>query len=260
MLPWTIPKVLVKSAMTKWDKNPLHDGKRELTGVKKVYFGQKIPLDTIKEASKKLKITINDLMTIALSMAVKRYFVIKGDTKTNRINIIIPVNIRWEPYSTFGSVHIENKFAPMPIDLPLFEDFEKAVPAIVKITKGMKNQFTEVYATYIITLICGALLPGFLMAKMITLLSLPPTLAFSNTPGILRPIRYRECETVNMVTGINAQGKLALNIAFISYSGWFRSSIAADTGVMEDPAPLLDIMEAVIKEIFAKADAIKDES
>ena len=42
----------------------------------------------------------------------------------------IPVNIRWEPYYTFDSVKLENKFAPMLIDLPLISDAEKAVPEI----------------------------------------------------------------------------------------------------------------------------------
>jgi NRPS condensation-like uncharacterized protein len=164
MLPLTIPKVLYKSMLMKWDKNPLHDGVRNLNGDKRVYYGEKFNLEVIKNASKKLKITINDLMTVSLSIAIKRYFVSKGDSKTNRINIALPVNIRWEPYNTFNSVKLENKFAPMPIDLPLFEDIEKAIPAILKITKGMKNAFIESYATYIISLTCGALLPGFLMA------------------------------------------------------------------------------------------------
>lgn len=188
MLPWTIPKVIFKSLFTKWDRNPLHDGVRTLTGDKRVYYGEKFSLEVIKDASKKLKITINDLMTVSLSIAIKRYFVSKGDFKTNRINIALPVNIRWEPYSTFNSVNLENKFAPMPIDLPLFEDIDKAIPAVLRITKGMKNAFIESYATYIITLICGALLPGFFVTAVIEMLSLPATLAFSNTPGILRPV------------------------------------------------------------------------
>jgi NRPS condensation-like uncharacterized protein len=188
MLPWTIPKVLFKSMLTRWDRNPLHDGVRNLTGEKRVYYGEKFNLEVIKEASKKLKITINDLMTVSLSIAIKRYFVSKGDSKTNRINIALPVNIRWEPYSTFNSVYLENKFAPMPIDLPLLEDIDTAIPAILRVTKGMKNAFVESYATYIISLICGALLPGFVVTAAIQTLSLPATLAFSNTPGILRPV------------------------------------------------------------------------
>jgi hypothetical protein len=60
-----------------------------------------------------------------------------------------------------------------------------------------------------------------------------------------------------MVNGINAQGKCGLNISFISYSGWLRSSVVADTAIMDNPNPLLDLMEGVIKEMLKKADSIE---
>jgi NRPS condensation-like uncharacterized protein len=56
------------------DVNPFHDGKRELTGDKKLYLGDNFKLETIKEASKKLGVTINDLMMTALSVGINRYF------------------------------------------------------------------------------------------------------------------------------------------------------------------------------------------
>ena len=99
-------------------------------------------------------------MTTALSMAVKRYFEAKGDSKTDKINIAVPVNIRWEPYTTFDSVKMENKFAPMVLQLPLNSDAKTAIPQIAKLCKTMRNKVAEVYASYFIALCAGSLLPA----------------------------------------------------------------------------------------------------
>jgi len=113
MLPYTICKVLFDGLMMKWDRNPLNDGVRNLTGEKVLSLGKKFDFQHLKTATRSLKITINDFMMTALSMAVKRHFTAKGDDTTAQINVAIPVSIRWEPYTTFDSVKLENKFAPM---------------------------------------------------------------------------------------------------------------------------------------------------
>ena len=96
------------------------------------------------------------------------------------------------------------------------------------------------------SIICGALLPGFVLLKMSQMGTIHTTMAFSNTPGILKPINYRECETLSMANGINCVSKLALTINFISYAGLIRSSICTDTCVMKDPKPAMLIVEEAI--------------
>jgi hypothetical protein len=44
-----------------------------------VALGKKLELAPVKEACKKLGVTVNDLMTCALSIALKRYFISVGD-------------------------------------------------------------------------------------------------------------------------------------------------------------------------------------
>lgn len=160
MLPYTICRVLLDMALTKQDKNPLNDGVRELTGKKVISFGKKYSFERVKEASRKLGITINDLMTTALSMALKRYFVLKGDTKTDMVNIVLPVNIRWAPYDTFDSVKLENKFAPMLVKLPLISDATEAMPKIKKVCNTLKSKFPDVYASYFLGMVFGSILPA----------------------------------------------------------------------------------------------------
>jgi hypothetical protein len=66
-----------------------------LTGTKKVATSSDLLLNDLKSISKSLKITINDLLTACLASAIKQYFISKGDIKNNKINIVIPANIRF---------------------------------------------------------------------------------------------------------------------------------------------------------------------
>jgi hypothetical protein len=103
-LIYTLPKYIWTSLMLRKDKNPLHDGVRELSGDKVTALESKVfNFDEVKEASRSLSITINDLMTSALSMAVKRYFQAKGGPSADAqaINIAVPVSMRWSGYETF---------------------------------------------------------------------------------------------------------------------------------------------------------------
>ena len=78
-----IPVILFKETKRKIDRNILHDGVRNLTGVKKVALGAKHDFAAIKATSKALKVTINELCTASLSVAIKELFEDRGDTKTD---------------------------------------------------------------------------------------------------------------------------------------------------------------------------------
>lgn len=192
MLPYTIPRVILSQVFTRQDRNLLNDGKKELSGEKAcAIFRNDLMIDDIKVATKRLQITVNDLFMTALSMATKRYLVSKGDTETQFINICIPVSIRWTPYKTWDDVKLENKFAPMPLDLPLISNPKTALTEICKLTNGMKSQMSMVYATYIISLWGALLMPIAFQKWLSNIMTLPITLIFSNTPGLLTGTKWK---------------------------------------------------------------------
>lgn len=79
MIPFELIKIGFQELTRKVDVNPLHPANFTLTGKKKAVFSEPIPFQEIKDVSKKLGVTINDLMTASLSVAVKKYFEAKGD-------------------------------------------------------------------------------------------------------------------------------------------------------------------------------------
>ena len=114
--------------------NPLHDGKRNLSGRRLVATGKIYEFSNIKEAAKKHKITINDLVTSCLSTSIQEYFKQKGDLETNKINLVLPANIRFKHYESVDKLKLENRFAIVPLEIPLYEDIRTSLKEIPKAT------------------------------------------------------------------------------------------------------------------------------
>jgi len=117
--PFYIPKIVVNGLMLEKEQNPLHDGKRELTGRKVVGSSNDINFKIVKATARRLKITLNDMITACLSAATKQYFEEKGDKETETLQVVIPANIRFNIYETAEQVKLENKFAPANLKIPL---------------------------------------------------------------------------------------------------------------------------------------------
>ena len=85
MVPLMLPLILLDAMLLKTDRNPLHDGKRKLTGKKEVAVSDTFALDEVKRASKRLGLTINELLLVALSSTMKKWFEDLGDEKCDQI-------------------------------------------------------------------------------------------------------------------------------------------------------------------------------
>ena len=126
-VPFLMIKALSKFMLNRVQKNIWHDGKRELSGNKIVSSSQDFLISDVKRAAKKKGVTINDMITACLSASVKQFFEMKGDTHTKEISIVIPANIRFKPYACLNEVKLENKFAAVPLRIPLCNDLDEAL-------------------------------------------------------------------------------------------------------------------------------------
>ena len=218
----------------KQDKNILHDGSRtNLSGTKHIAMGEAISFADIKKASRHFGVTINDVMMCALSNALAEYFEEQKDT-SKQINIIIPANIRWKMYKTFENVVLENKFAPVALKLPLIKDPKQALAQIKRLPTKLRKSFPISYCMYLVSTVTAMFLPGFVCTKLNAELSTCFTLAFSNTPGNLRPITMGGVPNEGMFTCVMPAGKVAICISALSYGEHIRISMTADSAVLSD--------------------------
>jgi len=97
----------------------------------------------VKKCAKLLKVTMNDLLTSCLSVSLKRYFKVMGDTETKDVDIAIPANIRFEHYKTIDQIKIENKVAFVDCNIPLANSIKESLVIIPPSTHKLKTSFLQ---------------------------------------------------------------------------------------------------------------------
>ena len=152
--------------------------------------------------------------------------------------MVIPANIRFKFYPTRESVVLENKFAALPLKLPITEDMPSAYPAIQKGTKCLKNSMSLVYALYSLNFWSNVFLPRSFVKSFVQGASDKFSIGFSNTPGPIKPFFYRH-EGRNIfqmysATYLIIAGKIGLNLACTSFCNSFKVTCTSDTGVYDE--------------------------
>lgn len=194
--------------------------------------------------------TINDLITSCLATGVKEYFELKGDSKTDRFNLVIPANIRFAHYGSWERVKFENKFAPVPLTIPLRKSIDESLAEVPKVTSQLRNQFIDVYATYAMTYYSCMFLPYLVLNEMVTRSTLPYTMAFSNTPGLLKPVTSDNRKSIKMQYYFVPSGHTGMALSCLSYVDYFKITLTVDDTIMQDPQTLLDLIEKNIRSCY----------
>lgn len=122
------------------------------SGVMNIHTPKMIDFRLLKALSKKINVSINDIVMSSLSTAMHKMFKDVGD-ETSAINIQIPANIRFRFYPTPQDVKLENKFGAIPLTVPLAPTMEEAYPQVKKVSQFLRNKFSGmcyVYGTYIV--------------------------------------------------------------------------------------------------------------
>lgn len=171
----------------------------------------------------------------SLSTAMHKMFKDMDDTN-EEINITIPANIRFRFYPTPEEVKLENKFAALPLTVPLAPTMEQAYPLVKKASKAIKNSFASfcfVYGTYFVQKLTAGLMARLVTKSAVNHLTQKYTMAFSNTPGPIKPFQYydhegRKIRTIQSSTYISLPGRIGLSLACISFCNSFKITVSGD--------------------------------
>jgi len=230
-----LPRVLYTLLTIRQDRNLLHDGVRKLSGRKLAATSSDILFKDVKAAAKHKGVTINDLVTACLASGVKQYFELKGDKQTAEFNLTIPANIRFQHYGSWENVRFENKFAPVPLRVPLKSDVNDSLREVPKVTSQLRHRFIDIYATYMGTYYTCMFMPYVFLNYFLMQQTIPYTMAFSNTPGLLKPIWYEGKKSIKMQYYFIPTGYVGMGLSSLSYVDYFKITLTVDDAIMKDP-------------------------
>ena len=205
-----------------------------------IHTPKMIDFRLLKALSKTINVTINDIVMSSLSTAMNKIFKDVGD-ENKTISISIPANIRFKFYPTPADVKLENKFAAIPLTVPLASTMKDAYPLVKKASKEIKNSFGSflmVYGMYKTQKTVCMLVSRTVVRAIINMISDKVTLAFSNTPGPIKPFVYydhlgRKISTLQSSTYIALPGRIGLSLACISFCNSFKITVSADENVLK---------------------------
>jgi len=116
-----------------------------LTGVKKGAFTEPFSVSKVKAKAKSLNCTLNDVLFAVTSVTFEEYLRSRGD-KTDYINIVCPFTLRRLPNSA-EELKLDNDFAPVPIVVPVEDNFNVALKKVQHTMEQEKKSFNA-YGTY----------------------------------------------------------------------------------------------------------------
>lgn len=153
-----------------------------------------IELQLVKDLSKYKGVTINELVLSSLTTALNTVFTEQGE-KIDKVQIALPANLRFKFYKSRHHVKMENKFACLPMEVPLSSTMEEAYTKIHKASKTLKNSAGITYAMYAMAYWCNKLLPRVMSQQVCRELSNSFTIALSNVAGAIKPYVYEDKNT-----------------------------------------------------------------
>lgn len=197
-----------------------------------------IELSSIKELSKYKGITINDVMMASITTALNTIFTEQGE-KIDTIKMALPANLRFKFYKSRRDVKMENKFAALPLTVPMSSTMEEAYKKINNTTKSLKNSMGVVYATYAISYWGNILFPRFMGRQTVVEVSEKFTIALSNVPGAIKQFKYEDKRTGEIMHNLSSRsyllvaGNLGMGMCAFSQLGRMHISFTTDDTVCD---------------------------
>lgn len=155
-----VPKFLWMS-IRRPDSNVFTKNKSKMTGKLNCGTPEAFVFKDVKDLSKKVGYTINDVVLASITTAMKSMTRSKGDDTSN-ITMVIPANIRFKFYPTRADIVLENKFSALPLMVPLTDGMKDSYGLIKQVTAPLKSSLPLVYASYAFSSLLTRLVPYFM--------------------------------------------------------------------------------------------------
>jgi hypothetical protein len=130
---------------------------------------------------------------------------------------------------------------------------KEACKVVPKSLNSLKN-FSLIYATWAWSQIISYIAPTFITQNQLLDFTRRFTIAFSNTPGMIKQLEYNGKLTHKNFGYITASGNIGISLICISYVDYFIFTCTADTGVMDDPKKLIGLIEGNLKKMMPSKD------
>lgn len=206
--------------------------------VKRADWAPALDLQEVKRVARAHGATVNDVMLAAVSGALRRYQLGRGEVPQDVVTMI-PVNLR--PPDQPLPPHLGNKFALVAVELPLADPTPRARLAAAKERMDVVKAGPEPLLTFGLSHAIGAMgaISGLASRLLIEFFSNKAIGVTTNVPGPLGSRFLAGEELVGLLGWVPGAARQAIGVSIISYNGQIRVGFKTDAHVVPDTANLV---------------------
>jgi diacylglycerol O-acyltransferase len=218
-------KLIVKPA----DSATLFKGR--LGVAKRAAWSRPIPLDEVKAVGKAAGGTVNDVLLTAVSGALRRYLLRRGDRADGvEINAMVPVNLR--PLSEADQ--LGNRFGLIYLALPVGTEDRAERLRLVKARMDEIKSSPQPFVTFQILNALG-LAPVEVAGLAVNMFGTKATAVMTNVIGPKQPLYFAGERIRTWLGWVPQSGHMGLGVSIFSFDGQVVVGVASDKGLVPDP-------------------------
>ncbi|MGZ6989284.1 MAG: wax ester/triacylglycerol synthase family O-acyltransferase, partial [Thermoanaerobaculia bacterium] len=229
--------VLVKLLLKSADSATLFKGR--LGVAKRAAWSRPIRLDEVKAVGKTVGGTVNDILLTAVSGALRRYLLLRGDRVDGvEINAMVPVNLR--PLSEADQ--LGNRFGLIYLALPVGTDDHAERLKLVKARMDEIKSSPQPFVTFQILNALG-LAPVEVADLAVKIFGTKATAVMTNVIGPKQPVYFAGERVRTWLGWVPQSGRMGLGVSIFSYDGEVVVGVASDKGLVPDPESIATAFE-----------------
>jgi WS/DGAT/MGAT family acyltransferase len=219
---------------------------------KRVAWTEAVPLDRLKDLSRALGATLNDVLNTAMAGGLRRYLAARPGYGAPRESLAfrcaMPVNLRpLEEMAALG-----NRFGLIFLSLPVgVEDPLARLEAMRRRAAALKRS-AEPLVVFRILQRMGRL-PERARRMLLALFAAKATAVFTNVPGPRSTLDFAGRPVRDFFFWVPQAGRVGLGVSILSYAGRVRMGVGTDAGLVPDPERIVDGFHAELERLFARA-------
>lgn len=212
-----------------------------LSKAKRVAWSRGFDLGTVKRIAKERGVKVNDVLTSAVSGALRQYLEAHGETPRD-LRVMVPVNLR----PADAAAKLGNYFGIVMLPLPLAQGDGLARIDETRRRMNAAKEANEAIVAFGLLQTLGQL-SRVLEAPFIRFFGTKASAVMTNVPGPTERLHIRGHAIRWLMFWVPQSAGLALGLSVLSYAGEVFFGIMTDAGIIEHPEEIVDAFEAELE-------------
>lgn len=210
--------------------------KRSLSSQKQVGWAPSLDINQIKQISRALGCTLNDVILGCVAGSLRRNLERQGERVQGiRLRATVPVNLR--PLEE--ALELGNRFGLVYLDLPVGEPtIRRRIQGVQRCMRSIKSGMQAQMSYHVLGIL--GFFPPALEKFFLNFFSSKASAVMTNVPGPTEPVYLQGRRLIKPMFWVPQSGGIGIGVSIISYDNKVEFGFVADAALIPEPQTLID--------------------